>query len=87
MNAKLVSHSMVRTVDDQGIEKVVGNAAGDDANIDLDLNGDGAILPDGFSDGIPRPDDRLTIAVSSAEGWSLAYAAGDLSAVEGFLAR
>ncbi len=67
---------------ENGVEQAVGAAAGDGTDIDLDFDGGGASLPDNFPDDIPRPDGKLTAAVSSADGWTLAFAPTDASNVE-----
>ena len=77
----------VGNVVENGVEKVVENAAGEGSDIDLDLNGDGANLPDSFPDDIPRPDGKLTAAVSVGGGWQLAYAPADASDVEALVAE
>ncbi len=72
---------------ENGVEKVVENAGGDGSDIDLDLNGDGANLPDGFPGDIPRPDAKLTAAVTQEDGWFLAFAPVDFSEVEALVAE
>jgi len=72
---------------ENGVEKAVGAAAGEGTDIDLDMDGSGASLPDSFPDDIPRPDGNLTMAVSQEDGWMLAFAPSDFSAVEALVAE
>lgn len=72
---------------DKGTEKVIEEAAGGDADVDLGLDGNGAKLPDDFPDDIPLPDAKLTATVSQQEGWFLAFEPVDISAVESLVAE
>ncbi len=70
---------------ENGVENAVGAAAGED--VDIDMDGSGASLPDSFPADIPRPDVTLTGAFASGESWTLAYAPTDASTVEALVAE
>ena len=72
---------------DNGVEKVIENAAGEDVDLDINVSGDGAKLPDSFPDAIPRPDGKLILASAQQDGWQLAYEPQSASVVESLIAE
>lgn len=68
-------------------EKALESGSGEDADIDLNLDGDGAALPDGWPNGLPVPDGQIQQASTIDGAMSITMLVADEAVLDDLDAR
>ena len=73
---------------ENGVEGAIENAAGDDVDINVNVDGSAVDLPSSFPSGIPLADGgTLVSTLATDEGWNLTYSAKNGDPADGLVAK
>lgn len=66
-----------------GVEQIIEDQTG----VDVDVNGDGASLPDGFPSEIPVPDGKIGFSAGADGTYTVAFEVADAAAIDATIAE